>query len=138
MRIRFTSRKNYFGSSEFSLGSSTDENRLDAVLVGKNIDYIRPSLGDPVFCLLARCNYDGSQRPRELRNELSLPFALRIVGTNSPFDRLWIDLKMPQEFEVLILDVLNRMRRDPFVRKKPVRVSCPGAIEPNPARRSGE
>src|SRR6266446_5598675 len=108
---------------------TTDENDLHAELVMERVAHFSPTLWNPVLLRLARRNHDRRNWPTDRRGELSLPFALFRPRTEVPFNWLGRNSERGEKLEVLILNVLDGVRRNLSVGKEPVQVARTSAIE---------
>jgi hypothetical protein len=96
------------------------------------------ALRHPVFLGLAGADDDRGHGPVDLSEELALPDPLVLPGPQVPCNWLRRDAELAQELEVLILNVLWLMGRNPPVGEEPVEVTRPLTIEAELDRRLGE
>src|SRR5205823_14210834 len=109
---------------------------LEAEVVPQRVGHLGPSLRKPVLFRLARCNHDRRGRPLETGEELPLPGSFVRPWADVPLHRLPWHAELAQELEVLILDVLIRVWRNPAVGEQPIEVARAGAIEAELHRRA--
>src|SRR6267143_3592890 len=108
---------------------TTDEDHLHAKLLLERVTYLGPPLRNPVLLRLAGSDDDRRDRPADRTNEIPLPLALVRPRTKIPLYRLGRNSQGPEKLEILILHVLDGMRRNLSVGKEPVQVARTSAIE---------
>src|SRR6266853_441277 len=108
---------------------TTNETHLHAELLRERVTYLGPPLRSPVLLRLARPDDDRRDRPADRTNEIPLPLALVRPRTKIPLYRLGRNSESREKLEILILNVLDGMRRNLSIRKEPVQVARASAIE---------
>src|SRR6185295_9269894 len=101
-----------FGGAELTLGSAANKNTFESIPIPQCVDYLRPSLWNPVAIGIRRCDVDRCNRPVEVREKIPLPCSLIFPRPKIPGDWLRLDVQESEKFEILVGDMLGGVRRN--------------------------